>query len=268
MQLMRCLFINSNTSIKPCTLAQGMQGSQYYGFTGMIVRLKWCHWSPKDYKPFIKFKTDLARRPPLELGTHVMKSSRKECSLLCRCRGRFPSSASRMVGEWDRASPFPRIPECALHTWENQKSQTITSFYISRGRPNELHMLLMKYLKWGLLKNLQILLQFISLEIWENVLHLIRIIGRISKIKEICLSAVHILKTLDVLFLQPAQPTAKQYNTLNIYLCFNVHNIYFTCWVFSIFFNFILLLSCFISWGLYLSIPIFQLLPFNIKARK
>lgn len=41
----------------------------------------------------------LARRPPLELWTHMMKSSRKECSLVWRCRGRFPSRASRMVGE-------------------------------------------------------------------------------------------------------------------------------------------------------------------------
>lgn len=59
----------------------------------------------------------LARRPPLELCTHMMKSSRKECSLVWRCRGRFPSRASRMVGEWDRARPFPRIPEWDLHTW-------------------------------------------------------------------------------------------------------------------------------------------------------
>ena len=58
----------------------------------------------------------LASRPPLEVWTQVMKSSRKECSLVCRWRGRFPSRASRMVGEWDRARPLPRIPEWDLHT--------------------------------------------------------------------------------------------------------------------------------------------------------
>lgn len=68
--------------------------------------------------PFMMFY--LARRPPLEFCTQVMKSSRKECSLVWRCRGRFPSSASRIVGEWDKASPFPRIPECDLHTCERK----------------------------------------------------------------------------------------------------------------------------------------------------
>lgn len=63
----------------------------------------------------------LARRPPLEFCTQVMKSSRKECSLVWRCKGRFPSRASRMVGEWDKARPFPRIPEWDLHTWVMSK---------------------------------------------------------------------------------------------------------------------------------------------------
>lgn len=62
----------------------------------------------------------LARRPPLEFCSQVIKSSKKECSLVCRCRGRLPARASRMLGEWDRASPLPRIPEWALHTWSER----------------------------------------------------------------------------------------------------------------------------------------------------
>lgn len=146
----------------------------------IFIRQMWWLNQQKNYKSLMKFESDLAKRPPLELGTQVMKSSRNECSLLCRCRGRLPSRASSMVGEWDRASPFPRIPECALHTWQNQRSQTVMSFFISGGRPNYLQMLLIKYLKWSLLKNLQIFLNFISLGIGRNVLLLITIIKSLS----------------------------------------------------------------------------------------
>lgn len=66
------------------------------------------------------FEKDLASRPPLEFWTQVMKSSRNECSLVCRYIGRLPSNASRMVGEWESASPFPRSPEWDLHTYSTQ----------------------------------------------------------------------------------------------------------------------------------------------------
>lgn len=58
----------------------------------------------------------LASLPPLEPGTQAIKSSRKDCSLLWICSGKFPSSASNIVGEWERANPFPRMPEWVLHT--------------------------------------------------------------------------------------------------------------------------------------------------------
>lgn len=127
----------------------------------------------------------LARRPPLEFCTQVMKSSRKECSLVWRCRGRFPSRASRIVGEWDKARPFPRIPECDLHTcMRSEKIKIKKGMYpwpLSIGKKEHacvdktistnisatryFQVLKLSHLKRSFLQNLKILLQFITLNL-------------------------------------------------------------------------------------------------------